>query len=398
MGAELRVLRGPEAFWEWNRRVSSPGPTYFRDYINATYDNGIIADDTAETASKTSIENSILPNAAAAHASRKTDFENFFLGTFMAGLLVASDEDRSAGPIQYQYDSVLLATGEVQISQRLGIYALLRQDMIDNAESILENTVTPGAFTPGPANIGTLVLGFGPTFEDHTLSGTLVFRVIDDTVGAVQLSLQNVLDDNDPLVDGTTIIQADNSLTVGKQYQDGPNGVSIRLDLGAPVIAGDAPGPVIFSLLTINTPSELDTNKGIIYIQVERFDGLGGDPDFKMRWYKDANFIPANLIQTRSITGLVGTVVLNIQGLGTSITVTFSMTNAALRLPVVTDTDDDITFSLLSPRVGDRWSIGVVNNYAGNYATKIARRWRASLNSAAVPTIADAGAASVPMT
>lgn len=398
LGAELRELRGCEAFWEWNRKVSSPGPTYFRDYINATYDNGVISEDTAETASKTSIENSVLPNAAAAHSSRKSDFENYFLGTFMAGLLVASDTDRAAGPIQYVYDSNLLATGEVQISDRLGIFALLREDMIVAAQTVLRNVVTPGAFTAGGANIGTLVLGFGPTFVDHALSGTLVFSVTDDTVGAVQLSLQNVLLDSDPLVDGTTVVQADNALMVGKQYEDGPTGMAIRLDLTAPVITGDAPGPAIFSVLSISTPSELDTNKGKIYIEVERFSGTGGNPDFKMRWYKDANFIPSNLIQTVSITGVVGSQVLNISGLGTSITVTFNRANAAARLPVVGNLDSDIVFDLLSPRIGDKWTIAIVNNYAGNYSTKIARRWRASLNTAAIPTIADAGAASVPMT
>jgi hypothetical protein len=207
-----------------------------------------------------------------------------------------------------------------------------------------------------------------------------------------------VLIDSDPLVDGTTVIQADNPIRVGNDFEDGPIGVSIRLMLDTPVITGDAPGPVIFTVPIISTPSELDTNKGIIYIQVERFDGLGGNPDFKMRWYRDANFIPLNLIQTVNITGLAGVQLLNISGLATSVSVNFDRGNAALRLPLVGNTDNDIVFDIRSPRLGDRWSMVIVNNYAGNYATKIARRWRASLNSAGIPTIADAGAASVAMT
>lgn len=400
LGAELRTLRGPEAFWEWNRRVSSPGPTYFRDYINQTYDNTVITEDTAETSSKTSLDQNVLPGAAQIHASRKTDFESFFLQTYLGGLLVASDEDKAAGPIQYLYDSVLLASGEVAILDRQGIWAALRDDMIANAQTILRNVVTPGALTPKPNNVGTLVIGTGPSFEDHCLSGSLVFTVVSDTVGAVQLSVQNVLLDTDPLVDGTTIINADNPLTVGRSYQDGPCGFSIRLDLGPVSILNDSPGPAIFSALTISTPSEVDTNKGNIYIEVERFSGTGSNPDFKMRWYKDANFLPSNLIQTRNISGLVGTEILNIAGLpgGTSITVTFDKANAAARLPVVGNTDSDIVFTIGSPRIGDKWTIAVANDYAGNFATKIARRWRASLPSAAVPTISDALAASVAMT
>lgn len=384
-------MRGLEATWEWFTKVSGAS-TYFKDFINAAYDNTVQAEDEQETSTKANMVSVIAPQLAAAHAAKLSEFQSDFFFDYLAGLLVAPSGDAGQA-ITYEYDATLLATGQVSISRRGGILGLLRTDMVANAQTIRQNVVTLGALAAASVNVGTLAEA-SITSKDHTLAGTLHFVCVDDTVSAVKLEVSLLL--TTPLIDGTTLIDADNLLTVAKSFEDGPTGLGITLSLGSVVETGDGGG--IFSATTVTNPAEADSTKGKHHFEVERMSGTGGNPDFRVRWYSDAGL--TNLVATKDVTGVAGSIALTIPGTSSTIATTFDKTNAAAALPVVGDKDSDIVFDIKIPRLGDKWTKTVTNDESGNFATKIARRFRASLNSVANPgqTISDALASSTAIT
>ncbi len=210
-------------------------------------------------------------------------------------------------------------------------------------------------------------------------------------MGATTLSVQLQLDQE--LIDGTTEVDADNDLTVGQNFEDGPTGLNLKLDLGSIVEAGD--DGAMFSATTITNPQSGDTDNGKIYIRVTR---QATSPIWLIEYFSDGSLTTLQGTDTSDTT--VGTDTITITGsAGTIFSTTFDRAAAAVQLPATGNTDSDITFDIVNPREGDRWTIPVTNDEAGNFATKLARNYRASLNSvAAGNTIVDADAASVSMT
>lgn len=396
---ELRIMRGLEAIWEYATKVD--GSTYFRDKINGAYSNSVELEDLTESASKDDLSGSRSPSALSDHLGRVSAFETYWLEQFLGQLTDPSDDDKAAGPIGYIYDATLAENGEIAIDQRLGYFAIMRQDMIDNRQQIIRNVVSLGSLVAASANVGTVVLT-SSGITDHALAGTLVLECTDETIGAWVFSVKNEL--TDKAVDSaqlTDTVEPENDLTVGKSFEDGRLGVTLLIDLDTPTITGDDGS--IFSNLTITNPVASDTNMGKIYIQVERMSGAGGEPDFRVRWYKDANYLPENLVTSVDVNGLVGSETLTMSGsaTGTQVEVDFDEVNAAAQLPVDGNTDD-IVFDLVAPRQGDVFRIAVANDMAGKIQSKIVKRWRVDLpsgpakpGSAITGALAGAGAGNV---
>jgi hypothetical protein len=393
LGAELQTLRGVEAAWEWQTKVSGAS-TFFRDKINAAYDNTKQLDDDTETASKAALAIGVATPLASAHGTRLSDFENFFFAA-LDQILSTTPEDQ-IGAIAYTYDSNLLADGEVKIENRTGRWAALRAQMVADVESIRQNIVAAGAFTGDSGNLGVLTSSAFQG-EDHLLQGEIVFQVTDDTVGAVFLSVVNNLAST--LINGDLTRVADNAIKVGKSFEDGITGLTIKLDLGPVAKTGDD-GTIFSTVPVITNPSENDSAKGQHFIEVERLAVGGGGPHFKVRWFRSGTMAAADLVTEIDVTGETGTEVIALQGSGSSISVTFDKDAAVIKLPAVPNKDSDIVFDIKSPRIGDKYRLPVTNDESGNFATKIARRWPASLNSVANPgqTFDDTKAASIAQT
>lgn len=395
IGAELQAMRTIEVVWEYNTKVD--GSTYVIDKLNTEYANSSQAPDQAENASKDSLAENVAPALAAAHAARQSDFEEYGLKQWLGRrLLGLTDAELEEEPIIYDYDQNLLSTtGEVAILRRRGPWGRLRQDMIDNSQTIRKNVVTLGAIAANSANTGSLTEA-SVTSMDHTLTGTFNLECVDDTIGATKISCKLVL--TNALIDGTTEIAADNLITLGYAFQDGQTGLGITLGYGSIVESGD--GGAIFASWAVTTPAEEDGNKGIFYFKVVRMSGTGGNPDFRVTWYRDDARGETDVVHIENVTGTSGTTVLTMTGAGgTTITVTMDRAAAATALPSVGNEDADIKIDIDNPRVGDKWTKSSSNDETGVIATKIARRWRASLNSVANPgqTIADSIAASLSM-
>ena len=65
-------------------------------------------------------------------------------------------------------------------------------------------------------------------------------------------------------------------------------------------------------------------------------------------------------------------------------------------MPATGDTAD-AQWDIETPRLGDKWTRSLTNDYAGVFATKILKLWRASLPIAGANLWTDANAADVSM-
>jgi hypothetical protein len=397
LGAELQCLRGMEATWEWFAKLSGAN-TYFKDKLNTVYANTVQAEDDTELASKMSLQDTSpgtgLPGAKGlavqakqAHDQRISDWEQYFFA-FMDYLLTTSAEDQAAGGIAYDYDSQLLQVGQVKILKRRGRFAALRTQMTADSKSVQKNTVSVSGFAGDSGNVGSLVAS-GLAGSDHSLAGQSVWVVTDDTVGAVKLS--QVLNLTTPLISSRRggsgassekQFVADNPVTVGQSSEDGETGLSGLLSLDSISITGD--GFSLFSSVVVSNPSEADSDKGNHYISVKHIAVGGAGPNWRISWYRSNNRSDTvDLVTTADITGESSTVAFTLNGSSSTITGTFSKANAFSNLPNLNDADTDIDFNIRSPRIGDTFRATVANDEAGNFASKLGRRYPVSLPSAA---------------
>lgn len=377
---ELKIMRASEAHWQYAKLA---GASYFRDLLNADYTSSVPRELAARDSSIASLD-IFAASEQSLHQRRKSDFETYFLDTYLFDLIGAAVADQQTDPVLYVYDPVLLANGQVSIQFIRGMLGALKARMIQDSATIKKNTVTGGTFAvdDGAVNIGVLAeTSFSA--KDHCLTGVIKYECIDDTVDAPVLTVRNIMAIADSLIETqigeATTIPSDRPLTVAKPFEDGQTGIVTQLDLGPVVESGD--GGNMFSATTVTKPSEGDSDKGKHYFSVTRMSGTGGNPDFRIRWYRKNTLLPSDIVAVSDVTGVAGSVNLTILGSKTIITTTFNKTNAAAALPLVDDVDNDIIFDIKSPRVGDKWKKPVTNDYAGKIATLVARRWRASLNS-----------------
>lgn len=311
---------------------------------------------------------------------------------FIAAGLSPSDKDRRAGAIEYEYDTT---NGVVSIVNRLGFLGALYNDMVTNGQKVVANAVTVGSLTAKSGNRGTLSAS-SKTALSHLLAGKLVFEVTDELVDAPKLSVVHEL--TLPTYDEETQIKADNNLQVDASFEDGPTGLSalfVRSGLASPTITGDAGSPM-FSSVVIDDPKEADMSGGVLQVKVTRMPAGTSGGIWLVEFYRAsdrATKVGRFMTDTTSGTYAFDVTLTN----GTQVAGNFSRANAHTALPSDGDTDNDISIDIKTPRLGDRWTCDVTNDYAGSFATRIAQAWRISLPVSGSTLWTDAKAAAVSM-
>lgn len=329
--------------------------------------------------------------------NRRNGFFNVLKGEKDIGI---NTTDESAGAIAYNYDEAAFTlNGEVKILSKRGILGALDRAMVKDSETVLENTVVLGALVSVGSNQGVILLDGTPTGRDHTLPGDIILECTSDIVQSSLFSVE--LRFTEPLAIGGVAAErrrADRALRILQPYEDGQTGatIKIKLDPAALVELGD--DGAMFSAHVVANPQNVDTTFGKFFVKVTR---NAGDV-WLIQVFSDA------LLTTKvfdSVTSGVSPVGASgtesktyVFSGGTSWSFDFDKTAAVIKLPVVGNSDSDISVDIKAPRIGDKFRIPVTNDKAGQFATKIAETWPISLPSkAAPPTIDDTGANSIVM-
>ena len=385
LGAELKILRKTEALWEHSHFATTA--TYSKRQITAAYSTSVDDEEIAATNSKYVLENTVAPGMASILSSQRSGFETSFFPVLDVELST-SDTDKAAGAISYVYDSSL-TNGQISILSRSGRFGALRAKMLADAQTIQANTLTYGGFASGGANVGAISTATSTCVgSDHTLSGYVKFDCTDDTVDAPQFTITHFL--TKVLPDGTTKFNADNALTLGKAWQDGPTGLTVTLVLGAISESGDTAN--CMSAETVTNPAEADSNKGSVYIYIER---QAASPIWLIQWYRDA--AKTSLVAEATDDTVLTSATTTLTGAsGMIVSFLFNRVNAGATMAAAGN-NQTVTLNIKSPRVGDTYTKTITNNEAGQIATKLAHNYRVSLPSGGAPTISDSYASSTSM-
>lgn len=314
--------------------------------------------------------------------------KNDFFG-LLADDLGASEQDRNAGAIQYVHD--VSEAGAVTIRERRGLLGLLYKDMQTNSQHILPNGVTLGPLTAVSGNRGALT-STSHTALSHALTGTVVFEVVDEDVTLPQIRVTHEF--TNPTPDGITFVTAANFLTPEQSFTDGPTGHTIvltRSGLAAPTET-DPTGFVAST--TIATPASGDCDNGVFHLKISR---VATAPIWVIEVYSDSSRTTKVGVPNAECDGTSGTQILTIVcNNGTTITTTFNKTTAAANIAAGAS-DSSVSWDIKTPRLGDKWYRSCTNDEAGNYATKMAKAWRFTLPTNAVPSFTDSNASSISM-
>jgi hypothetical protein len=300
----------------------------------------------------------------------------------------ASKEDRSVATIKYFYDDV---DGAISISERRGLWGVLYRAMQRDSESVLKSTAAVGSITVVTGSRGILAKGVG-TALSNAEPGTLRVTVVSDNV--TKPILKAVLEFTDPWWDGTTELAFDNQFTTDKQVEDGPTGITLRLDrsgLTSPTELTDT--AAAFSSCSFATPKSGDSDHGVFHIRVTR---LASDV-WQVEAYADSSHESLVGTPNAAVSGTSGTQVLTIpMKNGTVQTVTVDKSALHSAAPTVGDVES-ASWDIETPRLGDQFTLPITNDEAGSYQTKLKDMgMRIALPEvAASNTYAEAGAASV---
>lgn len=388
LAALLKIARKYAAVWEHSHLNSNA------DY-NKRLVRNVFTDTVEEEAEAEGGALSTLPSLASAASAAFQTARNILdlaMEEVIKADITLSDEDEAAGTISYEYDQSLAATGQVKIKRRLGIYGALYHQMVTDSKKIKKNAVTFGGLTAKSTNVGKMVFGTSPTGMDHSLSGVARLKVVNDPVGSVDLSLR--LELTTPLADGTEIINADRTVRLGKDYEDGQTGLKFKLDLDS--VTETDPDSLI-SGVTITNPSGQDSDEGIHYL---KFTRQGSGATWLIEWFRRDARKTTHLVQSTTATGTTGTDPIDMTGGGgTRFQFTYHKANANGVMANAGDSKSDVKVDINSPREKEEWTFTVTNDKAGNFATKLAECHRVSLNSdaAASAEFDDTKAASISM-
>lgn len=368
----LRILRKRHAVIE--HALNAADDTTNSDRALLVVSNGFDTADTDEAKTIATMFNHLTQSSVKAardswRATRQAiQREDSYFGQ-LANDLDLEGSDRRV-PIAYEYEDV---NGVITITERRGVFGNLYDDMVTNTEYVTANALSPASQTAESANRGVLsdpwVAG---SFLSHALSGTLVLRTEDESVDAPKLSV--TLELLAPLPDGRVVLTADNLLTPDKSYSDGPlgiNGVTVaRSGLTSPTESGD--DGAIFSSVSFATPSDSDSDKGVFHIKITR---QATAPIWLVEVFSDS--ARDNKVGSATHDGTTGSdasQTIECSG-GTVITYTIDKAAANTQLPSATNTDEDISYDIENPRLGDEWRVVITNDEAGNYSTKLMKHW-----------------------
>lgn len=314
--------------------------------------------------------------------------------------LAASDAKDAGGAIEYTHEDT---DGQIDITQKTGLWPALAEDMIDNKRHLLASTITVGSLTADSTNRGSLSKVTASCFQ-HILrgkaSGTLILRCVDEDAGAPKLSVQVQLSTSLP--DGTLLIPGTEDLQPEKTYQNGDVGADEfqfdRPGLAAPTKTGDSND--ILDNVEFSDVAEGDLPGGISSVRILH---QGGSTPWLVEFYSDDEQRSSQRVGSKSFAGSSGVVSKTCElRNGTSVDFDFDIDQALSDLPSVDDDMDDISFDILTPQEGDRWTMTLASDQAGVFGTKLAAIGPVSLpigpakpGSACTAALAGAGAGNV---
>lgn len=402
LAPHLRVLRVTEAAWEQTTQasVASGSPLL----ISVNYDDTDDVEYKVEIATNNQLLSQSGTNFVTAHTNQLTQFVSQTGGFFriIDDQLTLTTTDKNAGAIDYQY-TPNRTTGKVELTGRTGHLAAMRAQMITDSVKIKENIVTVGALTSFAGNTGSLVSSVALTPDDHTLSGDIVLEVTNARLPNMEFTVS--LDLADKLIDGTDIVTADNVLRPGAPFDDGPIGITtLQVNLSSASITGGDDGAMFSGVsITASTVNDNDSTNGEFGVTVVRVSSATVPVGWQIQAFQNKDSRTVKVFDSEDTTGNSPTGSSGAESKtyvlsgGTSWSFNFSKTAATVKLPVTGDSDADISVGIGAPILGDRWKFAIVNDEAGNFASKIAHRFRASLNSTTSggETVSDALAASV---
>jgi len=393
-GALLRIARKIEARMIHARQADNAN--YDRRLLVAA--NGFATTDTDEAKALAHYTSWLDDTEVAILRDRFVSFRSAIedkdsgLGMILKNDLLASAEDIAAPWIRYKYDNTL-TDGTIAILRREGIFGALRRDMELAAISqyVVTNVVTFGALTALSGNLG-LLTATSASAESHCPSGTLVIECVSETVHRCEMKLQIELG-TAMLPDGTSLIFGDNVLRAEKSWQDGPTGITCvltRSGLASPTTVVDEGG--CFSAETFATPHGSDCDLGNYYVRTTR---QAAAPIWLIEFFADS--ARTRKVGRHTEAAGAGNVAISVTlSNGTVFTANFERTAAGVEMPATGDTAD-AQWDIETPRLGDKWTRSLTNDYAGVFATKILKLWRASLPIAGANLWTDANAADVSM-
>lgn len=366
--------------WKINAAYPGAGPAYFMSVLNDIFPNSAQSEDETEIDLKNAVKNDLVGAMADLWKKGKGHLEEFLMA-YLGNSMQLDKGTIGEGPIVYEYDDRLRSeTGQISVSRRGGVLGALARQMSFDGKSIRTNVVVLGAVAARPGNQGVLAeagLGAG---RSHALSGTITMHCIDDTVGRTLLTCEITLSEKLIQDQDQETIGADNVITVGADFEDGPTALSLQMRYGAVVETLD--GFNIFSNFVWDKPNETDGDKGKIYGKISRVSIAGPGAIFLVQLFKNANLAAENLIGSREISSIVGTEDITIPGQLSNISLRVDRAAAHATLPAIGNAQSGTKWDLQVPREGDEWTKSVANDELGVFSTKIAKAWRASLNVA----------------
>lgn len=386
LGMALRAARVFEGERE-ESIIENGGTQYLVDLINTALPDGVQANGDAKTAALAALK-TLDTSLLQAH-STWMDGQEDWLSIFLQTLTSISAADLAAGWVDYVYDAALEASGEISIQKAIGLLPAVARIMTADAKVVQENVITLGALGANPANVGSAVES-SIVKSEYMLDGTIVFTCIDDTIGKTIFTVENQLSPtkypkglvrqlrNQSDVKRITEVK---NLTLGRLFQGGETGLKILIGLDTIAITDPNPNPP-FTLVTITSPEENDSDKGKYYIFYQHIRvGAGPDPNWIITWYRGAPSVNT-LVQTVPIVGEAPVVPFSFAGAnGTVIAGSFDTGKANTDYPALNALSLQDTFDIRNPRQGDIFTKTVANNEAGNFQAKTARRYPFSFPS-----------------
>lgn len=406
--SELKILRLLTALIE---RAGEVGANYFRSLIvvSGAYDRTIVEDARAIGFDTSHYDGSMLPNLRSLFRNYRSVIQSQAgWSGVLAREINLSDADKAVlNYVLYRYENINL--GQIGLTDRQGALGALYKQMILDSQVVVSNSVAGGSLTATGTTRGVLdsTLVSASQFLSNCHTGILTFRCVNESTTAPQLQVTLTIAPNsgttlpNGLPDGSTVVTAENLLTVNKSFDDYRIGIAgmilNRSDLTAPVITGDSASTPLFSSVTVTTPYDGDCRFGQFFVRVTR---QSGSPTWLLEYFADSGL--TQKVGASTTDTVAGTVAISkTLASGSVIAFTFSRANAATVLTATGNTET-VTIDIKTPRVGDTWTMAITNQYNGLAATLIAKAWPVALpacpktpTTACVGALAAAGAGNV---
>lgn len=408
LGAETLITRVLTALLE---RSGQTGTNYFRSMITETncYDKTLVEDARAIGFDTSHLDGSMMPNLRALFRNYRGVIQSQAgWSGVLAREINLSDADKAViNYIVYRYENTNL--GEIHVVARNGPLGALYNQMVLDGYTVVSNYVSYGALTALGNTRGILddTLLTASVFQSNCHTGTLTLKCVNESTTAPQMQVTLTIAPNNNssalpigLPDGTTVINAENLLTVNKSYDDLRLGISglilNRTNLATPTVTGDSAGTPLFSSVSVTTPYDGDCFKGQFFVRITR---QAVAPIWYLEYFSDSGL--TNKVGSQYTDTSVGSVVLaKTLNSGSVVTFTLNRANAATVLPTAGD-DESITIDIKTPRLNDTWTMALSNSYTGLAATLIAKLWPGTLPAvpktpaACTGALAGAGAGNV---